>query len=308
MPPIKRAAGNIKRLLILNKEQIHNLFFEMFHPLRNDEWGFICPRAIGDTYFICGLVNAVLRTHGGTGVTVFVKPQYLFFARLFPDIELVVPVKRYFNIRLPGHEELAKGKMFYTHCPSGASMFLLGVKGITLLDYYRALLRLPEDAEFSKPLPPDQEEREGALGWFKSRDLPIGRTVILAPEADSSPALSQSFWVELSSQLRKKGWAPVTNTMDVGKVIPGTKMFDVPLHLLRASAEIAGKVIALRSGLCDLLSASEVSMTVLYPKTPPFRWRLFEGGSLQTMGLSASVVELEVEDGDSNEIIEKIVN
>lgn len=304
---IRRFAANIKRLLIMNKEQIRNLVFEMLYPLRNDEWGFICPAAMGDTYFICGLVKAVLRVHGGKSVTVFVKPQQLFIPKLFSDIDRVIPIKKFFNTRLLGHEEFAKGKAFYAHCPSGESMSLLGVKGVTLLDYYRALLRLPADAQFSKPLPPDQEERKRALGWFKSKSLPIGKTAILAPEAFSSPVLSQSFWVKLSSQLCKKGWTPVTNTMDVRKVIPGTMIFDVPLQFLRASAELAGRVIAVRSGLCDLLSATEASMTVLYPKTRSFRWKLFEGSSLWAMGLSARINELEVEESNLSEVTEKIV-
>jgi hypothetical protein len=305
---IKTVAVNIKRLLILNKEQIHSLFFEMFHPLRNDEWGFICPGAMGDTYFICGLGESVLKVHGGKSITVFVKPQQLFIPKLFPDIGRVIPIKKDFNTYLPRHDEVAKGKVFYAHCPSGASISLLGVKSVTLLDYYRALLQLPADAKFSRPLPPDREEHKTAHGWFKSRGLPIGKTVILAPEANHSPVLPQSFWVKLSSQLHKKGWTPVTNTMDIRKVVPGTTIFDVPLQFLRASAEIAGKVIAVRSGLCDLLSATQASMTVLYPKTRSFSWRIFEAGSLQAMGLSSGITELEVEDSNSNEIIEKIVN
>ena len=80
----------------MNKEQIRNLVFEMLYPLRNDEWGFICPAAMGDTYFICGLVKAVLRVHGGKSVTVFVKPQQLFIPKLFSDIDRVIPIKKKF--------------------------------------------------------------------------------------------------------------------------------------------------------------------------------------------------------------------
>lgn len=288
------------------KAQSDVMRFRLKYPLGENEWGLICPRSIGDTYFVCGLAEAVVTAHGGNSVTAFVEPKYEFIPSLFPSIERSVSVTDHDLMKL-NFNEFGKGTPFFVFPPKVLRP-MIGFKGVTILDCYRSILRLPWGCQLSDPIPVSREEEEAAKILLLNEKLPLGKTVILAPDAKTIQGIPNSFWESLACELKKLDFVPVTNKGSREHFIKGTYPLEIPLSKIRAVAEVAGWVISLRSGLCDLLSASRTHLTILYPSIKLFGGTLFAGYSLRAMGLSTNSDEYEVSEGSYVKVLQKILN
>jgi hypothetical protein len=69
---------------------------------------------------------------------------------------------------------------------------------------------------------------------------------------------------------------------------------------------LAGHFVALRSGLCDLVSDLPISITVLYPPCDFHGGRFIQVAGLRQMGLNPSALELEIDVDNYQRTLDRI--
>jgi hypothetical protein len=279
--------------------------------LQNDCWFIICPYGIGDTYFICALLKQFLLRHGNTKAVLIVKKSHLDVVELFTeDIYRVITFDK-LNLRdINRFSQFKCGYPFIGHPSDFKYDFdrFLGTEGLTLLDLYRIMLQMPIDAPLTQPKL-DYASINAAKKKFFELGLPANRTVILAPEANSLSTLPLEFWCHLSEHLKLQGWTVCINICNSSTCIPGTTPINFSLSEAISIAEIAGWVISSRSGLCDLLSSAKCKLSIIYMKQSWYAGTPLTGSSLKRMGLSETVLEYEVSESESIDIlISKIIS
>lgn len=280
--------------------------FEALHPKKSGEWAFVCPYGFGDTYITCGFIEAILKTHGGTSCTVYVQENHAFIARLFPAISAIKIISRK-NARSFINHGFNRNMIIYAHFSAPEAVDLIGYKGITLIDCYRSLFKLPQSTQLAEPKKTTLSEEARAVSFFEQYNLPLGKTVIIAPDARSGPSLSEKILNDLCVQLQNMGLKPFINRKKTEHSDTRVPLDLIPSELIRAAAESAGWVITVRSGLADILSDLNCRLTVLYPDIIWHGGTFIEGTSLKSMGLSDTAQEYVIDERNPD-FINKIIN
>lgn len=273
---------------------------DAIRPLEG-EWCVICPFGIGDTYFVCSLAEQFLHYNGGTRFSVVVKPGQEDIPLLFPGISRIfvadninIEAIQQFNSFTPGNLIIGHPRYY----GDGRLELLCGSNGYTLLDLYYHILRIPARSPLALPKVPNAYH-DSANIKFAETGLPEGRTVLLAPYANSSRTMPLSFWSVLSGCLRELGWSVATSVSpQYPNPIPGTAAVMFGLGEAIPFAEKAGWVISSRSGLCDLLSSLQSKLTILYLRQTWNSGTVLTGCGLGVMGLSARAHEIEISPED----------
>ncbi len=99
---------------------------------------------------------------------------------------------------------------------------------------------------------------------LENKGLSKGKTIIVAPYANSVEELPIQFWEELVKRLIKMGYYVFTNVSGNQKAIKGSKSIKIPLSQLGNYLEFAGYFISLRSGLCDIVGHSICKQIVIF--------------------------------------------
>ncbi len=91
-----------------------------------------------------------------------------------------------------------------------------------------------------------------------------GKTVIIAPEANSVTQIPVEFWNIITGKLEKKGYKVFINTKKKNNYNTKSVFFDY--SEMAAVLEYAGYFIGIRSGLCDIISTVKCKKIILYPE------------------------------------------
>ncbi len=144
-------------------------------------------------------------------------------------------------------------------------------------------------------LPDRCKDLQEIHSFFDSKGLCKGHTVILAPYAGSFVSeIPIGFWEKLALRLREQGYSVCTNcAADKEVPVRGTIPVTFPYSWAVDFVDFAGVFVALRSGLCDIVSSSNAKMVILYEDG-------FNASSLEYFGL----VNMGI--GESNHISEII--
>lgn len=142
---------------------------------------------------------------------------------------------------------------------------------------------------------------------FEKLQLIPHRTVIMAPYAGSFVSeMGMEVWGELAETFLKKGWSVATNCSgDKEKPVTGTVPIWFPYKEAVQVLEYAGVFIALRSGLCDIVSQAQCRKVILYESG--FNAARYEYFSLNKMGLASDAVELIYEKEKENELKRELI-
>lgn len=139
--------------------------------------------------------------------------------------------------------------------------------------------------------------------WFAKRNLKRGRTVILAPYAGSFQSnIPLGDWEGFVQALQAKGYDVCTNCYGekekpIKNTIPVQFSYQEGISLL----EYAGGFVAVRSGLCDILSQANCRMVILYESG--FNASSYEYFSLKKMGLNKKAIEFIYDQSTINKMI-----
>lgn len=127
--------------------------------------------------------------------------------------------------------------------------------------YQYYVLNLKEGMRIRRPrfreLPQERLKELGTKGLRK------GKTVIIAPEANSVTQLESALWNKIIEGLAQKGYTAIAN-VEQNEGLSAPDYFcayaeSVPL------LEYAGYFIGLRSGFCDIVSSAKCRKVVIYP-------------------------------------------
>ena len=231
----------------------------------------VCPHGIGDTLFVASLVKAFKIHHGIRRVYLIVRENHrdlpdffdavdgkLVSNRLAELLTLYARTERVFvqdNFRF-GHFILQFG------WPEPGQ--LLGIHGLGLLDVYKkCVMNVPADAEIEYPqvfIP---------LGELDSLRETYGthrKVVILMPYAVTLKQLPVLFWERLAEIYQQRGYKVYTNVRgDTEQPVKNSEGVDLPLkELFVVSRQFHWECVAVRSGICDMLAFSDISMKIIY--------------------------------------------
>lgn len=123
------------------------------------------------------------------------------------------------------------------------------------------VFRLENKKEANFPSIWDVKLRESEL---ENKGLVKGKTIIVAPYANSVQELPIQFWEELVKRLINMGYYVFTNVSGNQKAIKGSNGLKIPLNQLGNYLEFAGYFVSLRSGLCDIVGHSICKQIVIF--------------------------------------------
>lgn len=132
---------------------------------------------------------------------------------------------------------------------------------------------------------------------FEKNNLLPGKTVILAPYANSNGKYSNDFefWNILAAALIKRGFTVCTNCVGSQQPVENTVAVSFPLEIGLSVLEYAGYFIAWRSGLCDVLGDARCKKIVLYDSDFKIGLASYKDYySIEKLGLGSNVIELSV--------------
>ena len=134
---------------------------------------------------------------------------------------------------------------------------------------------------------------------FEKNKLKPGRTVVLAPYAGSFVSeMPITLWEEIALELRKRGYTVCTNC--IGKEeypIVGTTPISFSFAQAISFLDKAGGFIALRSGLCDIVSSSIAKQIIIYESS--FSASDINYFGIKKMGLNDQAFDIEYSDEES---------
>ena len=172
-----------------------------------------------------------------------------------------------------------------------------GFSNISFIDYFKYdVFELGKKDRFEHPKKKDNKDVVSAL--FTIHNLVENRTVIIAPYAGSFiSSISMETWECIVVELKKKGYTVCTNCY--GKEIPikGTIPIKFEYEIAVEVLEKAGGFIAVRSGLCDVVSSANAKMLVIYESN--YLASDIEYFGIKKMGLNEGIVEMNYRDPES---------
>ena len=144
---------------------------------------------------------------------------------------------------------------------------------------------------------------------IKKNQLPKGKTVIIAPYANTLDSLPGWFWRKLVENLKNKGYCVLTNCNGTTEpVVCGTKGVFIPYKDLKLFLEYCGYFIGVRSGLCDIISSLVCKKIIIYQ--PYCFWGPagnYEYFSMKKMKISEDAIELSYKGIEFLELMKQII-
>jgi hypothetical protein len=242
-------------------------------------------RKYGSTAVIC-------LTSTGTGDAYFLALRFYQFCKTRPSTEVPVygvfeksglEIAELFDIPYPEaftykeFNSLFALQMFGTNCALMLCLlhchtFRLHVRILSRLYGFRSIDFVTlnnihaygKDIALNTPRLEPVFDSRGVESLFEENSLIPGKTVYISPYAKSMKPLPLRFWSRLVAQLNQSGFTVCTNCVSVGAAIKGTIPLFVPHTQSVPFIEMAGVVIALRSGFCDVTESSRSLKIALY--------------------------------------------
>ena len=235
----------------------------------------LCPYGLGDTLYVCSFLKDYAKKNNQNKICVIVKPSHEFIPRSFSYINDVIAdseLVNQLNIWAIETSSWELKNFLYGHFRKTHDMMFIRPETATLdgmiSQYRREVMRL---SERSKP----------AIDEFIIRDKPsdynlTDKDIVLIPHANSFKLLEMSFWENLAEELISMGYNLYTNVKDDSELpVKSTKKITGDISSLISSVKNCKKIIALRSGLSDILAFCNIPQTVIYTDKTAFNeWDL----------------------------------
>lgn len=305
-----------KRVDIVKKgKEVWDRLLETFPDV---EKVFVCPLIVlGDAYVAMSYMNAYMKKNNISRFALVLVNRACFkVAYLFGFENNVFTIEREeMNdfIQFAVFSDMADDRiliMNHRH-PYTCRIGEIGnYKDINFIDHYKySLFELDEDERPERPYVHrnDTDSVSYVEKLFKDNNMIPNKTVILFPYAKTATKIEDSFWIRLTELLKSKGYCVCTNSGGDGEpAIKGTKELFFDIRYALETIEMAGYVIGLRSGLCDVISTAKAKKIILYPDRfygPDSFYKFF---SINRMQLCDDAKEIVLKDG-LDEIINKIM-
>lgn len=278
-----------------------------------DFWLFLCPYpGTGDIYMACMYLDAYLEREGIRDYAVVVTAESCRrTAALFgiEDIRKVSQEELDGMLRaweFFGTEKMRIKPLLYWGWRTKRYLYADEYPQITFNEMFMYDVFDLTPAAKKKRLNVDGESRY-TQELFEELQLQPHKTVIMAPYAGSFVSeMGMEVWEELAETLMQNGWSVATNCSgDKEKPVSGTTAIWFPYKEAVSVLEYAGAFIALRSGLCDIISQAACKKVILYESG--FNAARYEYFSLNKMDLTSDSTELVYEKDKETALKDEIV-
>jgi hypothetical protein len=275
---------------------------------------FIAPYAgTGDIYLICLYLKSFVERQGIPSYTLAVASNACAqVARMMGETEVTVADERTLNAMIAyGRVTRAAANSIVVLNDGWAAApteWLRGFKGLDFEKMFRHAVFGFADGVAAR-VPDPSATNDEVLKLFDQQGLVPGQTVVLSPYANTLFHIpDQTFWVPVADRCFARGLTVCTNCAPTEKPIPGTIAARFPLLLAPDFVETAGYFVGVRSGFCDVVSATRTSKVVLYDKDGRFYKGSFqEYFSLAAMGLGRNLLEVEYGPGDQDNLVNEVM-
>ncbi len=261
---------------------------------------FLCPyAALGDVYLAGGYLESYCQKENINSYVVVVITEACVEVLGMFGITCVEKVTK------DGMEALVKACIFMGLKECGAGILhqrfpypvALGragnYKGIDFNGLFAAGVFGLEKKNFQMPV--KGKHIKEVENVFQQMGLRKGRTVLLAPYANTATGLPSGFWEGRAREYLDKGYSVVTNSSgEKEPAIEGTEKVFIPAGWMLDFAEYAGCFEGLRSGLCDLVSSACAEKTVYYPGRVYQDGQFYDFYGLRNMWSSMDIKEVVV--------------
>lgn len=245
-------------------------------------WILVNPAAIGDTWCTCALAGAFKAAHGGP-LAVVIHENQMPIAQMYAhhfDRIICWEWERLsrFSIRLMGAGHFDIDEPIIAHPAwhgTGNQIFNLMIRlrypgkgGLSFMDQWRMMLRLPWDAPIEKPTIPSAW-RDEAMAYAREVGMKIGKSVIIFPDNNTNPSLPSGVWEKLANAYAKEGLTVLTNMAGNRNgqrtaPLPGTLPIMITLQNAIPMVELAGRYASMANGLQAMLQGSGVDAKHTY--------------------------------------------
>lgn len=181
-------------------------------------------------------------------------------------------------------------------------------KGVTFDDHFRySIFGLDGDCEVV--VPKQREDEKIVEEFFAEHGLRKGKTVIVAPYANTIANPSKEFWKSLVCELQKRGYTVCTNSSgdESEPAVEGTKAVLFPFDITLRAIEYGGAFIGLRSGLCDFIASAKGRKVILYPDRIYAQGPVIDFYSLKRMGLAEDAEEFVYQDHAPEQTLSQVL-
>lgn len=230
------------------------------------------PYSIGDAYHTLSLIDAFRKKHCNLGQRIhfLCNPRCLPVANLFQNIETATglnctPYEYHLEV-FAGRYRLAPGFPIVTAPDMYADGWLgrlVSAGKINAIEAKKLILNLDFDEVLARPRNSSEERNIGIQNAI-SQGLESGSVIIFNHANTVTPA-DPDIYRCLAEKYPGRVYYDhsVPNAPDIPWAIP----LKIPLDQVGIFAEYAGTVVALRSGIVDLLSDVECTLVTIYPST-----------------------------------------
>lgn len=258
---------------------------ELARNLSPKYYYFLSNSGLGDIYFLL-CFNQALQSHLN-GKIIFIVREYLRPVLELFDMSnyiIVTDIKRGNYMDLP---HIAKkphlGKIYPAHwCPLKKLLI-----GNTFKEQWLNLLGLPRDTAYTFPTNMPSISRD--LAAKLSHIAPLDRIIFCFPDANSTRSLPRIILKAECEKAQKQGFAVMINTTKSKYDLPDTYNLHLPFKDAVALAINCHSVIAMRSGICDIIAPFCRHLKVYYTSETILEWNLKDNG------LNSNAQELTIE-------------
>jgi hypothetical protein len=268
------------------------------------DWLIIDPLSIGDAYQTLVLLPEFRRKHMAPGARLFYMcgERTAPIVPMFGAVDIVVGHRVDYNICYLFAERygLAPGVpvvMGPAMHARGWLQRLMDQGLISVLHARKLILGLDLDCPIRHAEPSDQMRRD-ADETARAHGVEPGRSLLIVNHATSMKPLPVEAFADVIAQF--PGPVFTDTTLDPSALIPGTKPIAIPLDQMIPIAEQFGEILALRSGIVDLISDARTRIFSIYPRpadaqtwvTDKQAWvNGYRSATLEATGLRGRAVE-----------------
>ena len=319
---IKEKTANIIRNILLLKSWITGTAkllkgCMVYNKIRNNCGGnanilFVNFAGLGDAYLLAIMFNAYKEAIGLKNYVflTYSKASQKVISLIEKDAKILnISLKekdvleRFINVI--GCEKVKIKKMVCLPDYKNIYMRIAGEK-YTLFDTFARYIYGLNDEEIKLTKPVFNEDKEYAFNLFKREHLTKGKTIILAPNANSEPPIAHHIWAKIARVFIQNGFDVVTMCHGNEVPIKYTDKIDFPLEKAWEVVDYAGYYIGIRCGFTDLISETKCKKIILYPQSPyvPPEYGLckhmngatiFEHTSFSRMNIGNNVLDIPIE-------------
>jgi hypothetical protein len=207
-----------------------------------------------------------------------------------------------------GANKFAHGNLIYlhpTHFTYGPFNLMAAptTPPLSYIDLSKMGLRIPSRAPLELPTITDMMCREAEV-LARSVGLVTGRSVILFPYAQSSPQSANEHLATFATYARTAGFRVFTSVAGEERPVDGTTPVFIPFNVLLPFCELAGYVLALRSGISDIVSSGDLRKLFVYAtKVEVYYYSVIDMGTAE----SASELVFSFDVSSPSEFLESAV-